>query len=166
MPSLPKFIRAIIPWCLWLSSGTAFAEQSRNHGGVSAGMEIVAKQEVGLEADFIYNLNQEQDHPAGSPFKIFRFNFGRHFLETDDTGLDYYFESGFCYGYFFHGCLGLGYRQQGKTSNAIQTSLEFGTGFLFAIFGRHLMTVNSDSRNPSGAEREYGVKFKFPIYTF
>jgi hypothetical protein len=160
------FIRAIIPWSLCLVSAAGFAEQSKNHGGVSAGVEIVGKKEVGLEADFIYNLKQEQEHPAGAPFKIFRFNFGSHFLQNDDTGINYYFESGFCYGYFFHGCLGLGYRQQSKSSNAIQTSLELGTGFLFAIFGRHLMPVNSNSRSPSGVEIEYGVKFKFPIYTF
>jgi hypothetical protein len=156
-------------WVLffWMAGFTSHGF-AQDNGGVALGMVASAKHQFDIEVDY---LDRVAEVKQPKQFDVLRYSLAASFWQAKETGQDISIEAGYCRGFQWHGCLGLGIRRQNADTTCIQSTLEFGTGFLFSIFMRPLIKIQESSSIRKGNQREdfeaeFGVKFKWPVWTF
>jgi hypothetical protein len=156
-------------WVIFLLvAGFASIGHARDNGGVAVGMVASAKHQFDIELDYLDRIgaiNQPKQ------FDLLRYSLSASFWQAKETGQDIALEAGYCRGFQWHGCIGLGIRRQNADITCIQSTFEFGTGFLFSAFFRPLFKVHESKIVRKGNERgdmeaEFGIKFKWPVWTY
>jgi hypothetical protein len=140
----------------------------RDAGGIAIGLHANLQHEFGTEADYLGKIQKEAQPPQ---FTLWRATVGGSIWQADDRGLDAYGEMGLCRGFALHGCIGVGLRQQNRDAQYLQSTVEVGTGFLFAAYLRPLYRIKvSDTPRANNRQKELdyelGVKIKWPVAVF